>query len=419
MIARVRKLYNSNALLANSINLMASAGFTALFGFVFWLAVAHGFKADTVGVATTLLSVSSLISLLGLAGFDTILVRFLSHSKYRNDHINGGLIISGSATTVISVAFCFVAPYISPHLAILRSHPLYAIVFVAATIFGTWNIVTNAALVAYRRTAFVVGVNIIFSAIKMLLPFVFHGGGPMTIFVFAGVAQIIGVVLSISALVRYFDYAPSWRVRVDVLKKLRRYGLSVYAAHLLNLLPDSLLPLIVINKLGAAAAAYFYISFTVVNLLYTIAFATTQSLLAEASHDEANALSHSWRSIKIITTLLVPASVILFVGCPYVLVLFGHGYSHGATSLLRIFILSSLVVMLYAVLGTMFKLHHKLRAIVTMNAVNAVVIVGASFFTARHYGLNAIGWAWLAGNVASVAVGLYFARSWFSRRFAR
>jgi O-antigen/teichoic acid export membrane protein len=412
----VRKFLQSSSLLRNSFNLMVSVGVTALFGFVFWAIVARSFRSETVGLATTLLSMSSLLSLLGLAGFDTVFMRFLANSKKKNEQINSGMIIAAITSALIAGLFCILIPVFSNKLLFVDHNAWYVIGFIIFTIFTTWNTLTNAILIAYRRTSFVVAINIIFSAVKMSLPFVIHSGGPMTIFAFAGIAQAVNVVLSVTALMKYFNYVPSLKIHFDIVKETLHFGLATYFANVLNLLPDSALPLIILNKLGPVAAAYFYIAFTIANLLYTIAFSTTQALLAEASHNEAQILYYVRKSLKIASGLLLPATILVILLCPFILEFFGHDYRNGATNLLRILCISSPAVMLYSTLGVIFKLTHNLVAIVVTNATNAVVIVGLSLLLAKTWGLNGIGWIWLIGSVVSVGVGLIFAGKWYAQQ---
>jgi len=418
MLNRVRAFSKQNPLLASASNLMLSAGITAALGFVFWTVIAHTFRTETIGIATTLLSMSTLLSLMGLAGFDTIFVRYLPKSKHRNEQINSGLVIAGITSAIFGILFCVLLPILSPKLSFVDSNPWYIASFIVFTVFTTWNTLTNAVLVAYRRTSFVVAINIIFSAVKLALPFIVRSGGPMTIFAFVGVAQVVNVILSIAALMRYFDYVPSFKIHFGLVRETLRFGSATYAAQLLNLLPDSSLPLIVVNKLGPTAAAYFYIAFTIANLLYTIAFSTAQALLAEASHDEEHIVQHLRKGIVMISVLLIPATIVLIVVCPFILAFFGEAYRSGATGLLRIMSISSIAVMIYSALGTVFKLTRNLKAILATTATNAVVIVTLSIVVAKPWGLNGIGWAWLIGSWASVIVGLWFVRDWLriSRR---
>lgn len=402
------KSITKNSLVANSLSLMLAAGATAGFGFVFWIIIAHTFNTASVGLATTVLSMSGLIALLGLAGFDTTFIRFLAKSKKRNDQINSGLLGAAGTTAILAILFCVLIPWLSPKLSIIDKNPWFVLAFIVFTIFSCWNTLTNAALIAYRRASFVLVINIIFSALKMCLPFLVHSGGPMTIFVIVGIAQIVNVALSIAALVKFYDYTPSLKIHFDVIKKTIRFSSTVYVGNVLNLLPDSALPLIVIDKLGASSAAYFYIAFTIANLLYTIAFSTTQALLAEASFYEADFKAHILKGLRVISALLIPAIVLIFVLCPFILRIFGRNYENGSTELLRIMSVSGLAVMFYAILGTTFKLTHNLKAILATTSTNAIAIIVLSLLLAPRWGLDGVGWAWMIGSFASVFVGFIF-----------
>src|SRR5579885_2566100 len=317
MKAIIKKLVKKNKLIVDSLSLMLATAITAGFGFLFWIIVAHFFRSTTIGFATTLLSVSSLLSLLGLAGFDTIFVRFLAKSEKQNEQINSGLIISGFASALISGIFCLLIPILSPKLGFVLQNPWYIAAFIIFTIFTTWNTLTNAIFVAYRRTSFVFVINLIFSMIKICLPFISSAGGPMTIFSIVGVAQVANVILSIGALMRYFQYTPKIKIDYAVLRELRRFGSTMYVANLLNLLPDSALPIIIIDKLGSIQAAYFYVAFAIANLVYTIAFATNQVLVAEAAHDEKHFIQHARKGILFVLGLLTVTIIFVVVLCPF------------------------------------------------------------------------------------------------------
>ena len=395
----------TNVLFANSINLMLASGITAAFGFIFWVIVAHSFRTETVGLATALLSVASLLSLLGLAGFDTVFIRFLAKSKSRNEHINSGLIIAGVASAFIAGLFCLLVPLLSSKLTFVSHNPAYVAAFILVTVFMTWNTLTNAILIAYRRTSFVLVIDLIFSVLKISLPFIVRSGGPMTIFVIVGISQLVNVLLSVAVLMKYFEYMPSFKINFGIVREKLRYSSTMYAANTLNLLPDTALPLIVLNNLGAAAAAYFYIAFSIANLLYTIAFSTSQVLLAEVSHDEEHFAQHLRKGLLIVSGLLIPAVVLMVVFCPFILNFFGHSYRGGATDILRLLSVSGLAVMFYSLLSTVFKQTKNLKAMLVMTSTNAFVIIGLSVVLVKSYGLIGIGWAWLIGTVIATAFG--------------
>lgn len=411
MFENIRQLVNNarqNKLFRNSLNLMLASGVGSAFGFLFWAIVARSFAASTVGTATTLLSASLLIGLLGMAGFDTIFVRLLPKSDKKSEQITNGLLVSGLASGLLATAFCFAAPLLAPRLGFLAHHALYLTSFVALTVLNTWSSLTNAALVAYRRTGFTLSITTIFSMVKLSLPLIVSSGSPMTIFTLVGIAQSVNVVLGLAVLARFFGYRPTLRPDLALLRQTAHYGLGMYIANTLNLLPDALLPIIVINNLGPAQAAYFYVAFAIANLLYTIAFATNQVLLAETAGDEERFAEHARKGLAVGMGLQLPAIALVFVSAPWALRLFGSEYAHGAVQVLRIMAVSGLLVAAYSFLSFIFKHTRNIAGAITMTAVNAAAILILAIALAGH-GLVGIGWAWLLGTAIAVAVGGMFA----------
>src|SRR5664280_2431914 len=67
-----------------------------------------------------------------------------------------------------------------------------------------------------------------------------------------------------------------------VLRTIRSEALYItgnYLVNLLDIFPPLVIPLIIVNRLGAAAAAYYYLAFMLVNLLNSASFAIAQSSL--------------------------------------------------------------------------------------------------------------------------------------------
>jgi O-antigen/teichoic acid export membrane protein len=393
-------------LVRNTAHLFLATGVTALFGFVFWIVVARTFSRESVGLATTLLSMSGLISLLGLAGFDTVFVGLLAKSEDRSGLINTGLCVSAVATAVVAGLFCALVPVIAPRADIVDQSASFVVIFVVVSVLTTWNVLTNAILIAHRRAEYVLGINIIFSAVKMVCPVVDRGGGPLTLFVFMGLAQTVNVVLSVAVLMRTFDYTPRLRVRMRILRSTVRYAATMYLASLLDLLPDSALPLIVLDKLGAVAAAYFYICFTIASVLYQLVFTTAQSLLAEMAAAPSELAAHLRRGTILAGALIVPAAVAVVVADPYVLGLFGPRYAHGGTALLRLMSLTALVIAPVSIIGVYFKAVSALKAILVTTATNGVAIIALALWLAGRHGLTGVGVAWLIGTSCSLVVGV-------------
>ena len=80
-------------LVRNSLYLMLSSGVQAALGFTFWLLMARLFSSADIGMASSLISATSLIGFFALFGLNSTLVRFLPTSKDRNRLITAALLL--------------------------------------------------------------------------------------------------------------------------------------------------------------------------------------------------------------------------------------------------------------------------------------------------------------------------------------
>ncbi|MBI3574020.1 oligosaccharide flippase family protein, partial [Candidatus Kaiserbacteria bacterium] len=396
MLKRFISLYR-DSLFRNAIYLMLASGVLAAFGFFFWLVSAHLVPTEAIGVATALVSVMNMIAVLSLVGFDTALIRFLSRSRTQNDMLNTSIILVGAAALTFSGFFLVFANHISPQLAFVLRDPYVTLAFMAFCVTSALNILTDAAFIGYRQTVYSLAINVLFSVVKVLLPLLFFAWGAFGIFSAAAAGQAIGFVLSWYVLVSRFGYRPRFTVSREVLSSVWKYSAGNYVSGVLNLLPLTLLPIIVINRLGATQAAYFYIVMTIASLLYVIPTAATRSFFAEGSFDAENISLHLRKSVRIISFLLTPAIAALLLGGSYLLGFFGKSYSEEGMYFLYIVTIAALVVAVYSTYGSLFRIKRNLEALILVNAVYATSILGLTYVFIR-YGLLGVGIAWIAGN---------------------
>src|SRR6185503_12751685 len=162
------------------------------------------------------------------------------------------------------------------------------------------------------------------------------------------------------------------------------------------------------HLMGPANAAYYYMAFTIAGALYTIAYASMQSVFAEGSHNEAAIRAHVIKALKLVAILLFPAALLTAALASFFLGWFGHAYAQQATALLQLFALGAVPVAIYSAMGAIFKVTKNLGGIVCMNAVYAVVTLGAAYWLTPTLGLVAIGTAWIIGNIAACGIGALF-----------
>jgi len=405
-ISRIQNA-QKNTLFTNALFLMVSTFAVGASGFVFWVLITRGYEATAVGLATTLLSLSGLVSLLGLAGFDATFIRFLPGSARKNDYTNSGFAIVAFFSAGLAICVATALPFISPNLAILSGDWAF-VAFVFFTVVSSLNVLVGAVFLAYKQAKYILIISAVMGGAKILMPLLIAPGNALTIFVIAGVAQLAGLVCGLIWMRRKFDYAFSVLFDMRVLRVARKFSFSMYASSILNLLPPTILPLLVVHLMGPANAAYYYMALTIAAALYTIAYASMQSVFAEGSHNEVAIRAHVIKALKMVAILLFPAALLTALLANFLLSWFGHEYAQQAAPLLQLFALGAVPVAVYSAMGAIFKVTKNLAGIVCMNTVYAAVILSAAYWLTPSFGLAAIGVAWIVGNIAACIVGALF-----------
>jgi O-antigen/teichoic acid export membrane protein len=387
--------------------LMLSTAVQGGFGFFFWLVCAHLYSADKIGVASTLISAMTLISYISLLGFNTTFVRFLPTSKQKNENINTGLTLVVFTAALAAILYLALIPAIAAKVYFVRSSLAMSIGFVLLVAAAAINLLTDSVFIAYRAAKYNLIIYTLLSALKLLLPLGVISLGAYGIFLAQGGAALFGLIISICFMAKYFSFKLKPAVHIHILKSVWHFSSGNYIANLLNIAPPMILPLIVINKLGAAAAGYFYLAFMLVNLLYSIAYSVSQSLFAEGSYEEVSIAILLRRSATFLGILIIPASIFLAVVGPLVLRAFGSNYAHAAGTTLSVLAASGPVVALFTLASVRLKIAKHSLAVVLINLVFAATSIGLALTWAK-YGTIWIAYAWLIGNLAAALTGFAY-----------
>jgi O-antigen/teichoic acid export membrane protein len=397
-----------DSLVRNSFYLMLSTGIMAVLGFAFWLIAARLFTPQEIGIATTLISAMTLISYIGLLGFNSTFIRVLPQSKTRSNDINTGLILSTSAAMLVAVVYILLVPVIAPSLSLIHDNLLYAAGFVLLVALSCVNLLTSSIFIAFRAAKYNLLIDgTIMSLVKLALPFAFVGLGAYGLFAAAGTGAAAALIASIFFLTTKFAYKPKLQIDKTTLKSVWQYSFSNYAANLLNIAPTLILPLVVLNHLGAAAAGYYYLGSMVANLLYTVVYAVSQSLFAEGSYADKGMRELLKRSTMVIAAIMVPAVTIIYFGASFMLGIYGQEYAKNATELLQLLALAGPMVAVYTIVNVLLRIVKLTKQIIVIDVIYLVVIAGLAELWADN-GLAWVGYAWIIGNGLAGLAGLWF-----------
>jgi len=182
------------------------------------------------------------------------------------------------------------------------------------------------------------------------------------------------------------------------LKDMWRYSSGNYLANLFSTCLPFILPLMVVNLLGAQQNAYFYVGWMIANLLFAIPFAVSQSLFAEGSHFEDKLKENVTKSLKFTYLLLVPAVIVLILVGKWVLLAFGQSYSANALHLLWVLNVSSLPLALTHIYSGILRVTGRIKELMAIWGFVALVVVLVSYLIMPVTGIIGIGYAWLGAQ---------------------
>lgn len=404
----------------NSLFLMANTIVTAGLGFFFWMVVARFYTEADVGLGAAIISAIGLVALLSRLGLNVALIRFLPKAEKPVDMINSCFTLSGIVALAVAVIFIAGLDLWSPALGFIKDDATFVVAFVFFALFWTLSGVMDSIFIARRRADFVLSKNTIFSLLKIGLPFLlvifFHAFGIVSSW---GIA--IGIALAISLflfLPRVQNrYKPLPRINLGIIRDIWRYSAGNYFAVLFAAAPALVLPIMLVNLLGAEQNAYFYIAWAIATLLFVIPGAVSTSLFAEGSHFEDELGANVRRSYRFVFLLLIPAIVLLLLLGKWLLLAFGAAYSANALMLLRILAVSGIFVGVNSVYYTILRVRGRIRELVALCGFITIAVLVGSYLITPTTGIIGVGYTWIAAQgLISVYVLLAMRAFYLARR---
>jgi len=399
---RLRQVISTH-LYINAFYLMLNTALMSLFGFFFWLIVARFYTEAEVGFSSAIISAISLLALLGIFGLNASLVRFLPQIEKLQEFINTCFTLSGLITLVLAGIFLAGLAFWSPALAFIQQNVIFASAFLIFTVLWTLSNLVDFTFVAKRRAGFVLSKNTVFSLLKLPLPIIF-----VSFFHTFGVVASWGVALGIALAVSLFlflprvqdFYKPIPTLKINLIKDMWRYSVGNHVVNLLAVAPVFILPIMVVNILGAESNAYYYITWMIATALFAIPTAVSQSLFAEGSHFEEKLGENVMKSFKFTYLLLIPAVVLLILLGKWLLLAFGQSYSANSLKLLWILCLASLPLGTGNIYASILRVTNRIKELMIIRGLMAVAVLLASYLIMPSTGIIGIGYTWLGTQIA-------------------
>ena len=409
LIRSLRSRLRADHLVRNSLYLVVSNGIQAVVGFAFWLVMARLYRTEDIGIASSLISATSLLAFFALVGLNTTVMRFLPSTTNKGPLLTAVYIMVSGVAAVIAVGYVMLTPIFAPRLDFVAHSFLMTAGFALLAAATAVAVMNDSVFMASRRAEFCAVTDGVLGGVsKMVIGISLAGSGAYGLYLSAisgpAIAAIVGIVLIITIL----HWRPSLTNPLQTLKPLLKYSGANYVANSMNLLPNVVVPLIVLDRLGAKAAGYYFYAFQIAGILITAAAAIEASFMAEGSQAGANWRVIRRRSRRLAIMIFVPGGVITALAAHWVLLAFGRAYSLHGTGSLEILAAAVLPIAACNWGWTVLRLTGRLRSLLASTAIYGAAICGSAWFLAPH-GLTALSSAWLVGSVLGAAVSTILA----------
>ncbi|WP_405470891.1 lipopolysaccharide biosynthesis protein [Streptomyces canus] len=399
--ARGRHRRPGDRIYRSSFFLLASTVVTAGLSFVFWVVVARFYSPSQVGLATSLISATSLLATFSLLGLNNTLVRFPAEREARNAQISQAMVLVTVVGCVAAGIYLLGLPLYGGKLAFVRDDWMSAVAFAVFCGCAAASMLVKSVFNAARIPEYNVLIDgLTQGAAKVAVPAALTGLGVFGIVASAGVGYAVTVLVALVVLRRRLGFRMDLRTHGTRLREKFRFSVASHVSNLINLTPVLATPLIVLHHLGAAAAGYFFVAFQIAAMLNSVSTAVGEAVFAEVSHQESRFRELMLRSGRIIAAVQVPAAAVVVLGGGLLLKMFGAEYEDQARPLLTVLAIAALPVALNTWACFALKLAQRMRHLIAANTIMASLTVGlASAFADR--GLVWIGYAWATGNAVA------------------
>jgi O-antigen/teichoic acid export membrane protein len=397
----------------NGIALIAAKVLTMGLGFVFWVLAARLYDAPDVGVAAGVVSAMMLCTQLALLGVGSA---FITHFPARKE-APAGLLDTSIAFVIAlgvvwSLAFLLLAGNAFGQLDVAATHPVFAILFVAAAVFGTVGILLDQIATALRRGEQALirnGVCAVATvALLALAAAMGHSSGAQAIFLPWAVAGLLATAVGVRQLRRAI---PGYRPRTGADRRLTRElvsaGLPNYVLTLAERTPGLILPVLVAELLSPAANATWYAVWMMAWVVYIVPIQVGMTIFAEVAHDPRSFDVSVRRGVLCSLAIGTAGALVLGAGAHVALSILGPSYAAGGAGPLRVLLLAVLPLTFVQAYFSSCRARRALGDAIATGWVSAVASVAAATAFGLASGLMGMAIAWVVVQYATGAWSLY------------
>ncbi|MEW2163101.1 lipopolysaccharide biosynthesis protein [Streptomyces sp. NPDC007084] len=396
-------------LFRNAYALMLNTGISAVLGLGYWLIAARYYTESAVGQGSAAIAAMKLLAGVTAVTLTGALARFIPVAGRATARLIFRTYAGSSVVVAVAAGiFLLTLNLWGPSYRFLHG-PLHGTFFVLAVI--AWSLLTlqDGVLTGLRSALWVPVGNTVFSAAKLALLVGLAAAIPASgVFVSWVAAIALSVVplgiLVFRRLVPRHVKATQAHAEPPSLKEIGRFLAGDYTGSLFSLAVVYLVPVIVASQVSSTDNAYFYITTTIGGTVNLLAINMGASLTVEGSHDPARLAANTRAALRRMARIMLPVCGLLFLGAPYILHVFGAGYAHAATPLLRWFAVGALLRVVMETYFAVLRAQSRTSGLAYLQGLLCVLVLGLTVILLPRMGLTGAGVAEISSLAVIVAI---------------
>jgi O-antigen/teichoic acid export membrane protein len=402
---------------SNGLALIASKVIAMGLGFLFWVLAARLFTPQEVGIAAGVVSAMMLCTQLALLGIGSAFITHFPKLQRRPAALLDTSLTCVAALGVLwGAAFLLVASWAFRQLDIVAGRTLFALLFAAASLFGTVGILLDQVSTALRRGDQALVRNVTFAlgtvGLLALLPALGAARDAQTIFMPWALAGLLACFVGRRQLRRTLpDYRPRLAADRVLASRLVAAGLPNYALTLAERAPGLILPVLVAELLSPAANATWYAVWMMAWVVYIVPIQVGMTIFAEVAHDPLAFRTAVRRGVLSSLAVGTAGALVLGLGASLALSILGPHYASDGVGPLRILLLAVPALTFVQAYFSSCRARRTLAEAIATGWLSGVTSVAVAVVAGVAHGLLGMAVAWVAVQYATAVWSVWRLRT--------
>ena len=383
--------------------LLASTGVAAATGLLFWILAARRTEPAVLGLAAGMIAALGFLSYLTSFALPYAMLRYGGSTQAVAGLVNSSAAVSAATSLLAAAVFAVLAGATGTMLAPLLRDPLDVLLFGLAGVGAATGLLLDNLVAARQRADLALLRNTAAGLLKLFLLIPVGPHDPRGVYLALTLPGLITAVIGYALLPRVIPGYRQWDfTRTPLLRQAARFSLRTFAGSLLSGAPQFALPLIAVVVLGPRGNAFFYVAWSIAQVVYLIPTVISNITLSRGASTPTATLIR--RSLRFSLLLVGPFALAVTALAALTLQLYGTEYADGAAGPLRLLGLAALPWAVVIIVQAQLRIEHRYRALNLLTGCLCAVSLGVPVALGTWFGAPGMAGGWLLSLSAIAAL---------------